>query len=265
MTRYLGNVPDVAIRQVREREPLCFALVDDIANYAGNLVCHLNVPRGEIGHLLAALLCGRVFSAFEAVIALAERGMYTEGHLVRRSQLEALFVLSAIRQQPALAQTYLENDKHRRRDVYKKIKKLSPKLRSNLEPEFAPDVVDSQVAELESAAKGIPYMGVEGWAQAARLHDLYLTDYTFSSEAAHHVAKDLERHVVLDADGDIEALHWGPEQALPSKLLLRSMDYMLMAADSVRAVFSLGGDVEGPVLRARIDHLYQQPRGEQNG
>lgn len=178
MRRYLGTDPASEIARVRAREPDWFALADEVASYAGELIFHLKVPRGNELLLLSAVLYRRIAGSFEAVIALAERGMHTDGLATRRSLLEALFVLGAIHNQPALVQVHLLMDTHRRRDIFKNIKKLSPKLKNALPPELTPEIVDKTVAELELDAKGISHFGPEQYAQAAKLHDTYLTDYS---------------------------------------------------------------------------------------
>ena len=110
-------------------------LAEDVAAYVGSLIESLQIPPGNDTLLLAAVLLRRIAGAFEAVIVLAERGMHTEGLSTRRAMLEALFVLGAIHNQPALVETYLKNDDHRRRDIFKRIKKLSPRIRAALAPE----------------------------------------------------------------------------------------------------------------------------------
>lgn len=251
MNRYLGTNPEVSIRGIREREPDWFKLADDVASFAGDLIYRLNVPQGDERLLLAALLYRRVAGAFEAVLALAERGMHTEGLSAHRSLLEALFVLGAIINQPDLVKVYLKNDEHRRRDIFKKIKKLSPTLRKALTPEFLPDVIEERLVELEASAKGATYMGVEQYAQAAKLHDIYLTDYSFLSEAAHHVAKDLERQIAVNAAGDVDGIYWGPESALPSSLLSPALEHMLVAAKATEILFAIGPSED-------VVHLWQK-------
>ena len=165
--------------------------------------------------------------------------MHTEGLATRRSLLEALFILGAIHNQPALVQAHLLMGTHRRRDIYKNIKKLSPKVRHGLAQELTPEKVDKTVAELECAAKGIPHFGPEQYAQAAKLHDIYLTDYSFLSEAAHHAAKDLERNVSVDTDGDVDGLFWGPERDPASTLLFPAIEHALIAVGITEKMFKL--------------------------
>ena len=258
MNRYLGSSPAEAIADIRRQGAQWFALAEDVATYIGGLIEHLQVPTGNDALLLAALLLRRVAGAFEAVIVLAERGMHTEGLAVRRALLEALFVLGAIHNQPVLVETYMKNDQHRRRDIFKKIKKLNPKIRAALAPELTPDMVDRNIAELESAAKGTTYLGPEQYAQAAKLYDQYLTDYSFLSEATHHAAKDLERNVSLGSDGLVNGVYWGPEPNAPATLLSPATEHALVAASAALGMFGLGQPSEFTELFRRAEQMFEQ-------
>lgn len=264
MNRFLGPQPELAIRQVRDREPEWFKLAESVASYAGDLIYQLRVPRGEQRLLLGAVLYRRVASAFEAVIMLTERGMHTEGLAARRSMLEVLFVLGAICNQAELVDTYLKNDEHRRRDIYKNIKKMSPTIRKSLTPELTPEVVDKHISELTASTKGSTYMGVEQYAQAAKLHDIYLNDYSFLSEAAHHVARDLERQIAVDSDGDVNGFYWGPDPDLPSALLSPAVEHMLMAARATEALFKIGPSERLGSLWRKAEEMFEQHAGTQD-
>lgn len=239
MHRYLGTNPEIEISRVRAREPEWFALAGGVSEYVGEIIGRLNVPHGDKQKLLAALLFRRVAGAFEAVFLLAERGMYTEGLTSRRALLEALFVLGAIHNQPKLVEAYIAMDTHRRRDIFINIQKLSPKILNALAPELTPQILEVTAKELKEAAKGLKYLKLSDYAQAAKLYDTYLTDYSFLSEAAHHVAKDLERNISLDADGGVDGMYWGPEPELPSGLLLPAIEHTLIAVATVEKIFKL--------------------------
>jgi Family of unknown function (DUF5677) len=253
MNRYLGTDPIHCIRLVRARDPAAFSLAEDLAAYAGDLLHDLVLPKTDQRFLLAALLFRRIVAGFETIIALAERGLHTDGLNVRRAQLEALFVLGAITKDSALVDTYLKGDAHRRRDIFKRIKKLQPEIRARLAPEMSPEVVDGKIVELEAAAKGSRYMGPEKWANAAGLSAWYLTDYSFLSGASHHAAKDLERHLAAGSDGSVEAIHWGPEPDPPSTLIGPAGDYLLIAADAIHHLFSLTPSEKHKTLRRTVD------------
>lgn len=242
MTRYLGPHPADLIAQVRSRAPGRFALAEDVAQFCGELLERIEPNTDDGQQVLSAVLFARTLTTFEAVLLVVERGMHTEGMVLRRAMLEALFVLGAIWQQPLLVSTYVQNDQHRRRDVYVNLRKTSSDYRKTAGAWISDEELDRNIRELAQATKGIRYLSVEQFSQAAKLHDLYLTDYSLLSEAAHHVARDLERHVVVGVDDKIQSFIWGPGAESPFKLLFPATDQMLMAAHVVARIFQL--DIE---------------------
>lgn len=242
MNRYLGSDPTRMIQQIRERAPSWFTLANDVATFCSDLVPRIapNVNDGQ--QVLSAVLYRRILSAFEGVLLLAERGMHTEGLVLRRAMLEALFVLGAIYRQPNLVFTYVQNDQHRRRDIYKNLRKTSSESRRRLSAWITDEELNKTINELTQATKGLTYLSVEQFAQAAKLHDIYLTDYCVLSEAAHHVARDLERQITIGQNDEIDSIIWGPEREPPFKLLFPSTDQMLMATYVISQIFGL--DVE---------------------
>ena len=165
--------------------------------------------------------------------------MHTEGLVLRRAMLEALFVLGAIWQQPNLVRTYVQNDQHRRRDIYKNLRKTSPESRRQASAWITDEELDKTIGDLTQATKGLNYLSVEQFAQAAKLHDIYLTDYCLLSEAAHHVARDLERQVTVGQNDEIESIIWGPERETPFKLIFPAIDKILMATHVISQIFGL--------------------------
>lgn len=242
MAGFLG--PQVAnwIQQVRSRDPGWFLLAESVNDFCHELLLQLAPQRDDARQVLSSILFKRILSAFQAVVLLGERGMHTEALIQRRGMLEALFVLGAIWHQPEIVNDYIKNDEHRRRDIYKKIKKSSKQARANLFDWLSDQELDEQIHKLEAATKGVRYLSIEAFAQAAHLNDAYLTDYTILSEAAHHVSKDLERHLGIDENDNIQSLIWGPEDAEPFRLLFPAVDNMLSAAHAISMLFSI--DIE---------------------
>ncbi len=239
MNRYLGPDPPRMIQQIRERAPGWFMLADDVATFCSDLVPRIAPDINNGQQVLSAVLYRRILSAFEGVLLLAERGMHTEGLVLRRAMLEALFVLGAIWQQPNLVRTYVQNDQHRRRDIYKNLRKTSPESRRQASAWITDEELDKTIGDLTQATKGLNYLSVEQFAQAAKLHDIYLTDYCLLSEAAHHVARDLERQVTVGQNDEIESIIWGPERETPFKLIFPAIDKILMATHVISQIFGL--------------------------
>lgn len=252
MSRYLGPDPISLIARIRSRAPGWFALAEEVAQFCSDLLPQIKVNTSDGQEVLSSVLFRRTLSTFEAVVLTAERGMHTEGMVLRRSMLEGLFVLGAIWQQPDLVRTYVQNDQHRRRRIYMNLKKTSHESRRNVSAWITDEELDKQIAELTQTTKGIRYLSIEQFSQSAKLHDLYLTDYSLLSETAHHVARDLERQITI-GDDEIESIIWGPEAEPPFKLLFPATDQMLMAAHVISKLFKLD-------VKEKFDHLSARSR-----
>ena len=257
MERYLGSDPAEVIAHFRRREPQWFEHAEAVANYAARVVHRLEVHRGDVRELLASVLFQRVAAGFEAMLLLAERGMHTQGLVQRRSILEALFVLAAIWRKTELVEEFLRADDVRVFHIYKKIKRLPLEVKAALAPVITAESVDAKLAELKPKVSGRNTLSVADYAEAADLLVWYLTDYSFSSEAAHHVAKDLERHVFVDAQGEVDGMGWGPEANLASELLSNGIDYVLMACSAAEGIFAIGPSDELKQMQERTNRLME--------
>lgn len=252
-SRFLGHSPDRVIAQIRRRAPSWFELAEEALTLCSGLLGRIR-PRGNDGQrVLVAILYRRLVSSAEAVLLLAERGMHTEALVLRRSTMEALFVLGALWQQPELVSVYVDNDTHRRRDIYKNIRKASATVRNNLGSTLIIDDLDPMIRDLDQQTKGKRYLSVEQFAQAAGLHDHYLTDYCLLSEAAHHVARDLERNIGARTDDSIEAILWGPEREEPFRLLFPTIDHLMMATFVMNKLFKLN-------IKRQLDQISAKSR-----
>lgn len=252
MRGFLGDEGAQCIPLVRKRAPDWFDLAE-----AANAFCHELMlqcaPNKDSGqHMLAAMIFNRVLSAFQAVVLLTERGMFTEASVQRRSLMEALFLLGAIWQQAELVPIYIKNHQHRRRDLYKHMRKISKEARAEHPRLPTDEQIDKVLAELEITLKGERYLGTETLAQAAKLHDLYLIQYTVLSGAAHHASKDLDAAVDVDEHGEIRSLKWGPAEGSPIPLLLPSIDQMMKAAHVMSMLFGIDVKEKATKLRERL-------------
>lgn len=258
MERYLGPDSVTVVAQLRSRAPEWFSHADAVAEYAASLLLRLQVHRGSVRELLASLLFQRVAAGFEAVLILAERGMHTQGLVQRRSVLEALFVLGAIWQKPELVDRFLQADDDRVLEIYKKMKRLPAEIRAALEPEITLPLIEAKITEFRGRTGGRKGPTAAEYAKAADLETYYLTDYSFSSEAAHNVAKDLERHIHMDDEGEVVGMNWGPEDVPASELLEHAIDYTLMACFAVESAFSIGPSSDLKALQQTSNRLIEQ-------
>ena len=69
------------------------------------------------------------------------------------------------------------------------------------------------------------------------------------------MAKDLERNMARDADGEMDGLYWGPEPSLPSELLSPAIEHMLMSAGVIEAMFKIGRKSKLKQIRKRAEQM----------
>ena len=168
-----------------------------------------------------------------------------------------LFVLGAIVNDVEYVDRFLSADEARVLGIHKKIRRLPLSVREALEPEITRSQVEAKITDLEGRIGGRRAPSAADYAKVAGLETYYLTDYSFSSEAAHNVAKDLERHIELDSEGGIDGLRWGPEDVPVSELFVHAVDYALMACFAVERLFGVGPGAELEHLRARVNTLIE--------
>jgi hypothetical protein len=137
-------------------------------------------------------------------------------------------------------------------------------IQQSLAPELPIESIDEKIIALKATTAGSAPTTVADYAKAAELFGYYLTDYSFASEAAHHVAKDLERQIALDKEGDVDAVYWGPEVEAPSELLSNAVEFMLMAVAATVDLFRVTAPEELEALRKRTDEMLELCSGAVN-
>lgn len=171
MSEFLGEDAKKWTRSVRSRDPGWFDLAESVNDFCHDLLLSLSPYKTDARQVISSILFKRALSAFQAIVSLGERGMHTEVLIQRRGMLESLFTLVAMWHQPRIITNYLQNDEHRRRDIYKNLKKSSKKSRLRLTKWLSEVELDSLIQQLEASTKGIPYTTVKTITQAAKLYD----------------------------------------------------------------------------------------------
>ena len=189
-----------------------FTCAEQLNNFIQDTMCSLQVPKDDMQRLLGAVLLARMASAFQGVVILSERGMWTEARYVLRSMLEIVFILSANAKDPEFYR------KHAFRTVYhhRKMANVILQIYSTTPPDPGVDVTDLRnkaeqfTAEIERS--GLSDMSVQTAAHIGELSWLYDTAYRFLSSATHALVGDLGIHATVDANGVIDKLAWGPNR-----------------------------------------------------
>ena len=211
-------------------------LAKEVSAFGKTMLNGLAVNKENGVQVLTSILFRRVVFGLDAVCVLVDNAMFTEARILRRWMLEALFSLGALWKQPSIVGNFVNNDVHRRIKLYANIKKTSKKFREKHLNGISDREIEKILNNLNAQKQG-EYLSTTSLSQKAGLHDLYLSDYAILSESAHHLAKDLERHVSLDQRGCIEAMIVEDDETGAKDLLFPAIDHVLMACDAIDDIF----------------------------
>jgi hypothetical protein len=242
-----------AVREVRGEVHRRYAEHVDLA-YSTNrqavaLQRDLQIHREKLEEAIGAALYARTLASTQASMLLLEHGLPTQARTVLRTALESLFPLAAMSKNSALASAYLASHDADRRTLVDRIRRWKdPALRAS---------IDSKVteAELEDMTKGLGRpMNLYDLAKAAEMEDWYLTLYTLLSFAAHAKVSDLDRHVVLDENGDPIGFQNEPDTERQDAVWAWNVEVQLAAMRSVATLFALSTEGLEPI-RQRLAEL----------
>lgn len=223
---------------VRERYPDWVALYTEVESKARALQHEPKVHRENVQELLVAVLYARTLATVTAAMLTAEHGYDVQCRVLLRSAMEVLFSMVAIAKDAELAEAFVLADEAERRRMLRKSRSWSsPKLQK----QAALHATDEKLREIEEgieAANAKP-IKVEEMAKAGGLHDWYLTAYAVFSSSVHNNVRDLERHLVVTADREIEAIRNEPVTEQLDKLFLTAIEILLKAMEALSLVFNL--------------------------
>lgn len=207
------------------------------------IIDDLAIDRENGLEVLTSLLFRRVVYGFEAVLLLTTHRLFTEARLQIRGILEALFSLRALWKQPDTVSDFVNNDVHRRIKLYTNFGKTSKKFREQHLNGMSDDRIKEILLDL-NRERSSPYLSMKSLSQKAGLYDLFLSHYAILSETAHHLAKDLERHVVVDKENNIIEFLIEDEATNESDILYPALDYTLMACHAINNIFGIDHNSE---------------------
>jgi hypothetical protein len=210
-----------------------------VVDFGKSTIQNLNIAGDNGQQVLSAILYRRVVYGLEAVRLLVENKIFTEARIQRRGILEALFVLGALWHQPDTVVDFVNNDVHRRIKIYTNLKKTSAKFRSHHFKNLSNNKIDEIINDLKRQKSG-SYLSLESLSQKAGLHDLYLSDYCVLSSTAHHLTKDLERHIAVDEYNNIIEFVVEDDATSEADILYPSVDQCIMASYAINEIFNLG-------------------------
>jgi hypothetical protein len=186
-----------------------FSLADDLNRVAMRLVPSLTVPPEDNNVFLAVLLFLRGLSSFQGALLLAERGMTQDARTLARGCFENVFLMGALRKDPAFAAAFVGDDAVRRSKIARALLKLPDN--SSLDAAHI-ERLTRFVSNFESSGMSAKQINIADAARSAGLIDIYDTYYRgLSNDASHPSVTALNRHVEADELNTIVGLRWGPE------------------------------------------------------
>lgn len=145
----------------------------------------------------AALLFIRTLASIQASILLLEAGFISQARTVQRSALETFFSLAALAKEPSFVARLIEGHEAEQKNMMKKMKLWeAPELRQIKEAAVGSGQWEHVSA---STANSLSTFDI---AKIAGLADWYRSVYMVFSWSAHGATVDLNRHLVVNANGE---------------------------------------------------------------
>ena len=229
-------------------------LAEEVLSFGKDAIHNLAIDRENGLQVLTSILFRRVVYGFEATQLLTKHHLFTEARLQRRGMLEALFSLGALWKRPDTVSDFVKNDVHRLIKLYTNMGKTSKKFRAHHLKGISDEKISEKLIDLNKKKSG-QYLSIESLAQKAGLHDLFLSDYAILSESAHHLAKDLERHLSVDENNNIKEFIVEDETISVSEILFPATDHLLMACYAINEIFAMNLKESINKISENVDNL----------
>lgn len=233
---FLSPELSTVVSVVRERYAPWIQLIDEINVFSVHTQHGIEIHKSCLQQFLVATLFSRTLSNVQGGLLLTERGMDIQARILLRAAMDSLFSLMAIAKSPEVAQEFEAADEVERKRKLHKARRWNA---LSLKEQAQALATNEKLAEIKSAIleKGAKAISSEEMSKKAGLHDWYLTAYSDLSASVHSSIRDLESHVLLDEDGEIQSLKNEATIDGLDALYLTSADIMLMALRGLGVVF----------------------------
>jgi hypothetical protein len=194
---FLSDVVREVGREVHNKYTLHVQLAYDANRRAVALQHEIKIHPDKLEELIGSALYARTLAFTQSAALLLEHGLPVQARTVLRAGLESLFSLAALAKNQSLASSLLASHDADRRTLVDRIRRWkNPALRASIAAELSE-------ADLAAMANGAgKATNVYELAKAGDMEEWYLTLYTLLSFAAHSKVSDLDRHVVVNHDGE---------------------------------------------------------------
>jgi Family of unknown function (DUF5677) len=244
----------VSTAKIRRDFAAWFAVAEGFNALAMRVLPNAKAATDNNQQVVAAALYGRVLTSFQAAVILSERGLIADARTVVRAAAETAIVLSAVAKDAAVCDLLI--DRHVWHHV--KIRKAwlrDPQATAQITPAEAAAVketiADAEAQFPQSKTLKADPVQIAALAEKAGVMALYNTVYRSTSGDAAHTSLDaLNRHIRVDANGDIAGMKFGPSGDDLPATLSDAISVLGFALHAVADLFQIPGLIDD--LAARV-------------
>lgn len=227
------------IQKLRKENDKWFSLSERCSNLGQQVLLSLRVNKNDLQKILVALWFGRLLSHFQAIVLLMERGMLYEAQILLRTLVEVSFSLIAVAESPEISEDFLKDDKVQQLRTLNTYMNLPKRLRTLDEQQLNSMRELTENLKCEICKNKYKELTTEYIAQKAKMTEYYNTIYARLCSTVHSRISDLESHLLLNKDEDIQQLNWGPDVSGLDMVLLAANETFIVATKRVLQLFNL--------------------------
>jgi len=163
--------------------------------------------------------------------------MPTQGEVLCRTSLEALFGLLAVVERPDTTELLVKGDRHHQLNLLKATRRRGESLGPDAQQQVEVTLREVKAALNQNPS---PEMRTRCLAERGGLVDLYDSAYAVLSLPVHSNLRDLERQLGLNPEGHPSSIRWGPNLEGLDESLMLLVDILIRAATTMCGFFHLG-------------------------
>lgn len=213
-----------------------FELVHAVNHLGQSLLGEVKIDSTDQQQSIAALLYSRVLGHAQGAVLLIERCMPTQGEVLCRASLEALFGFIAVAEKADTAELLVKADRYDQSSLLKAVLRRSESLNAHSQQQTT-----ALLQEIKEDLERNPSSALNARDLAERAGQIALYDslYKVLSLSVHSNLRDLEQQLSLDDDGIPTLIGWGPKLDGLDDLLLIVTQILLLAVSTMCRLFRL--------------------------
>ena len=194
-------------QSIRQRDAEFFNLIERAGRCCHAAKTKFQVHNRDGQEVCAVGLFLKITGDVEAATLLLERGLTSQARSLLRVAIEGSIILAKICEQYEFARVYAIVAEKERLKLIKGIKNDERTGYENLRTEFT----DSLVASIEATVAGQPTANLWQWANDVNMAPIYAGQYRLFSADVHSGAVSLTKFFIMDDEGQMKGINWGPE------------------------------------------------------